>query len=146
MDNFKIILINFVVFVIFLQINEVKLNRFSITKCLQNEEYRNESCESTCDKLFSRPCYDEEMYSGCFCKSGFVRDDTTDKCFPIEDCSKRICKKPNTELYLKWKITMCSGPGTTRTYNYPQTILPICFCKEGYASYFGDCVPVSKCM
>lgn len=114
--------------------------------CRKNEEYRKKGCESSCDKLFSKPCFDEEKFPGCYCKPGLIRDDETDECFPIEQCSERICKEPNTKLYLEWKISFCTGPGTSRTFIYNKTILPICFCKEGFASKFDVCVPISKCM
>lgn len=134
----------------FMEMQNAPLNGFCIFLvnfiCRKNEEYRKKGCESSCDKLFSKPCFDEEKFPGCYCKPGLIRDDETDECFPIEQCSERICKEPNTKLYLEWKISFCTGPGTSRTFIYNKTILPICFCKEGFALKFDVCVPISKCM
>ena len=64
---------------------------FCCQECPENEEYNEcgTSCESTCKTTtVNKPC-NKMCKVGCFCKNGYVRDDTSGKCIPKEWCKSK---------------------------------------------------------
>nr|ABR21056.1 venom protein-9 [Mesobuthus eupeus] len=53
-----------------------------------SEEFRNNSCETFCEEDRLAGCLGQNLTSGCFCKSGTVRDLDTGECITICQCSK----------------------------------------------------------
>ncbi|XP_067143894.1 uncharacterized protein [Centruroides vittatus] len=128
------------VFFIILTVNGISVERF----CSVNEEYRWDSYESTCDKVLHRS-WTLKKWDGCFCKSGFIRDENTNSCITVESCSDRVCKEENTELNLFGRLTVCNGSGISSSITYPLGYFPICTCKTGYAIKIHRCIPKSEC-
>lgn len=122
-----------------------KLQGASINEiCGKNEEYKHESCEPTCSNVLDQPCLSTKKYDGCFCKHEFIRDEKN-KCIPVEECSKNICKMPNEELNLNGHLSFCNGPGTSYTLTFTFDVVKICFCKNGYARKHDACVLIKEC-
>ncbi|XP_013179678.1 PREDICTED: von Willebrand factor [Papilio xuthus] len=64
--------------------------------CEENEEFM--SCGSACPATCSQPEPLECSLAcsiGCFCKSGYYRDDVTNKCVTLDKCSIKPCTKEN---------------------------------------------------
>ncbi|XP_023232665.1 uncharacterized protein LOC111632477 [Centruroides sculpturatus] len=118
----------------------------NIIECGVNEEYKVD-CESPCESVLEEPCLGQPKYSGCMCKTDFIREKSTNNCIPIEKCSQRVCQEPNTKLDLNGRFTVCTGPGLAYT-GYPFRPQPVCTCENGFASSepnLNECIPVSEC-
>lgn len=57
--------------------------------CDPNEEYLDCNCERTCDNFHEIDYCGEECVSGCFCRMGYVRDNTGN-CIRPEACENNV--------------------------------------------------------
>ncbi|XP_067120322.1 uncharacterized protein [Centruroides vittatus] len=115
--------------------------------CGANEVYVKVGCESPCENVLEDPCLRQPKYSGCMCKADLIREKSANNCISIEECSRRICQEPNTELNLSGRFTVCIGPGQAYT-GYPFRPQPVCTCKDKFAlsgANSDECIPVSQC-
>lgn len=116
----------------------------SIT-CKENEIYKENGCEPNCGNVLTEPCLGQTVSSsGCFCAAGYLRDENTTECIPVQECSTIVCTEENTELNLSGRFTVCTGPGKSYT-GYPFRPQPVCTCKIGFARSSEGCIPVSEC-
>ncbi|CAK1587288.1 unnamed protein product [Parnassius mnemosyne] len=112
--------------------------------CGENEEYN--SCGSACPRICSQPEPEACILvcrEGCFCKSGYCRDKSTNKCVKEDECSENRC--PKNEVY-----DMCNA-GCQPSCNNSSPIctsicLAGCICSPGLMrNADGHCVSVDKC-
>ncbi|CAG4942794.1 unnamed protein product [Parnassius apollo] len=113
--------------------------------CGENEEYK--SCGSACPPTCSRPEPEACILvcrEGCFCKTGYYRDESTNRCVKRDQCSENRC--PENEVY-----DMCSAGCQPSCNNNAN---PLCsrICVAGCVCYpgllrndDGDCVSVDEC-
>ncbi|XP_023224657.1 uncharacterized protein LOC111625674 [Centruroides sculpturatus] len=113
-------------------------------RCGVNEVFEDARCEPYCDNALDDPCYQQVERSGCFCQTGYIRDQRTKKCIRLEQCSSRVCRQPYMELDLNGRFTICSGPRQSYT-GYPYRRKPACACISEYAESRGGCIPISQC-
>ncbi|KAL0871496.1 hypothetical protein ABMA27_005214 [Loxostege sticticalis] len=113
--------------------------------CDANEEFL--SCGSACAGTCSQPepvVCGGACSMGCFCKSGYVRDTTSNKCVPLDKCPVEQCLNPN-EVY-----DICNG-ACEPSCSDPEPICTKlcsggCICSSGLLrNDDGVCVTVDKC-
>ncbi|CAG4942802.1 unnamed protein product [Parnassius apollo] len=105
--------------------------------CSENEEFK--VCGSACPPTCSQPEPDaciSVCRMGCFCKSGYYRDESTNECVKQDQCSEiametyQLCSE-NEEF----KICGSACPPTC-SQPEPDACIPVCrmgcFCKSGY--------------
>lgn len=105
------------------------------------------ACQSTCknQKLETTKC---ACVKGCKCRDGYVRDDYSDKCVPIEFCSRLAtsnCKKNE-----QYSDTLAGCQKTCKTLNTPVACKRKagCICQRGFvrrANENSACVPIEQC-
>lgn len=129
----KLFLISVVISCVFLQVNG---------QCDQmNEVWAKNICNSTCKNLY-QSCY--ERQSGCFCKPGYVRDESN-TC--VEGDS--YCGNCTENEYYTAYGSSCQRECKTllESCDIVSKVTPSgCYCKIGYAlDNGGKCIPISEC-
>ncbi|CAH2044251.1 unnamed protein product, partial [Iphiclides podalirius] len=120
-----------------------------VYECPSNEEYLlcGSACPYNCTNPQEPVVCGEECIEGCFCKSGYLRNETG-TCVPIEECvrdSAPVCQE-NEEF-------MHCGSACPATCSQPEPLVCSlvcsvgCFCKSGYYRDEGSnkCVTLDKC-
>ncbi|GAB0100412.1 hypothetical protein DMENIID0001_164520 [Sergentomyia squamirostris] len=103
-----------------------------------NEEYT--SCGNPCfEKCGSKIC-PEYCRVGCFCKSGYSRQDGV--CIPTDQCPGK-CQDPNEEY--KECGNSCKESCSSARNPCPLFCKPGCYCKSGYSRQDGACIPTDQC-
>ena len=105
------------------------------------------NCQTDCANPGPLRC-NKACKSGCFCKSGYIRDKKDGVCIKKEKCPNPCNKK--TEQFTMG-VEACQnicGTGVDPVCAY-TTYMPMnaCFCKDGYIreSKDGKCIPVAQC-
>ncbi|XP_063365845.1 serine protease inhibitor swm-1-like [Cydia amplana] len=116
--------------------------------CSANEEFL--ACGTAC----ARTCTDPEPLNcglacsmGCFCKSGYVRNQKTNKCVTLDKCPVslvELCLNQN-EVY-DLCLASCEPSCADPTPICSKKCTGGCVCAPGLLrDGFGDCVSVDKC-
>ncbi|XP_053611059.1 serine protease inhibitor swm-1-like [Plodia interpunctella] len=113
--------------------------------CGTNEEFL--SCGTACPGTCSNPdplVCGLACSMGCFCKSGYVRDETSNSCVTLDKCPAEQCFNQN-EVYDICNANCeasCADPEPICT----KLCQGGCVCASGLLrSESGDCVSVDKC-
>lgn len=113
--------------------------------CPEHETYSDcgSSCERSCQNPNPEYCT-EECVKGCFCKDGYVRDESSGRCVRMDQCQNNRC--PENAVY-KSCGTPCPDSCQNRGRICAQICSPGCFCKEGYIrdEVSDRCIPESQC-
>ncbi|CAG4982176.1 unnamed protein product [Colias eurytheme] len=111
------------------------------TTCGDNEEFLSCGCQATCANPEPEHC---GCSVGCFCKSGFVRDEAKNACVKLDNCSVEQCFNQN-EVY-----DICQA-ACEPTCDDPEPICSKvctagCVCAPGlFRDGNGTCISVDKC-
>ncbi|XP_028176963.1 mucin-6-like isoform X2 [Ostrinia furnacalis] len=117
----------------------------SVSICDANEEFLScgTACAGTCTQPEPVVC-GATCSMGCFCKSGFVRDTSNNKCVTVDQCPVEQCFNKN-EVY-----DICNGSCEPSCAD-PEPICTKlctggCICSTGLLrDDNGECVTVDKC-
>ncbi|XP_037293199.1 serine protease inhibitor swm-1 [Manduca sexta] len=113
--------------------------------CGENEEFLScgTACPLTCKQPEPLSC-GLACSMGCFCKSGYVRDESNKKCVTLDKCPAEQCLNQN-EVYDICSASCepsCSDPEPICT----KVCSGGCVCAAGlFRNDAGDCVSVDKC-
>ncbi|CAF1939392.1 unnamed protein product [Rotaria magnacalcarata] len=131
-------------FVLILAVLFVVVHASTVTRCPDNEEYREcgSACQENCTHTPKYCTY--QCIPGCFCKTGFVRaTDDKSKCIPHSNCSCRA-----NEFYNECG-SACPDTCTDRSQLCTKQCIPGCFCKNGFIRLNNQtdspCIPESEC-
>uniref|UniRef100_A0A1B0GHG8 EGF-like domain-containing protein n=2 Tax=Lutzomyia longipalpis TaxID=7200 RepID=A0A1B0GHG8_LUTLO len=122
--------------------------------CSKHEEYVEcgPPCEVECSNLGQNcPIPKVKCTSGCFCKPGYARDETSGLCIPQRNCPTPFC--PKYEVWLPCGQApdcqeMCSGVDISCNIRKHRGKCPSgCYCRKGYARHptTGLCVKKRDC-
>lgn len=121
---------------------------FCAKNCPANEVYSNEvsQCQNTCFNQNFNQTFKCVTAPGFVCKSGYIRDQETFKCIPINSCSLKRGSKhcPTNEFYSDCD---CFKTCQNRNIAVKCDCVQGCACRTGYvrSDVNFQCVPEKNC-
>jgi hypothetical protein len=137
----------FVIIPLLLRPSDCQIN-FCAKSCPANEVYSSEvsQCHNTCFNRDFNETFRCQTAPGCVCKGGYIRDQETFKCIPVNSCSLQRGLKncPSNEFYSDCD---CFKTCLTRNLAVSCNCRKGCACRTGYvrSDVNFQCVPEASC-